>query len=93
MSNRSRKAKEIQERIMQVLLREWDPIGVSDIPEAQDEYDSYVGGIYRLLASGASEYQITERLYNLETVSMGLAGNRERVKRVAGKLAELSVSL
>ena len=93
MRNRSRRAKEIQERIKQVLLHEWDPIGVSDIPEAQDEYDSYVGGIYRLLASGASEYQIIERLYNLETVSMGLTGNRERLKRVAGKLAGLSVSL
>ena len=93
MSNRSRRAKEIQEKIRQVLLHEWDPIGVRDIPEAQDEYDSYVGGIYRLLASGASEYQIIERLYNLETVSMGLTGNRERVKRVAGTLAELIVSL
>jgi len=93
MRNRSRRAKEIQERIRQVLLHEWDPIGVSDMPEAQDEYDSYVGGIYRLLASGASEYQIIERLYNLETVSMGLTGNRERLKRVAGKLAELGVSL
>jgi hypothetical protein len=93
MSNRSERAKEIQEAIRQVLLHEWDPIGVSDIPEAQDEYDSYVGGIYRLLASGASEYQIIERLYNLETVDMGLPGNREGLKRVAEKLAELSVSL
>jgi hypothetical protein len=93
MSNRSERAKEIQEAIRQVLLHEWDPIGVSDIPEAQDEYDSYVGGIYRLLASGASEYQIVERLYNLETVDMGLPGNREGLKRVAEKLAELSVSL
>ena len=93
MSNRSERAKEIQEAIRQVLLHEWDPIGVSDIPEAHDEYDSYVGGIYRLLASGASEYQIIERLYNLETVDMGLPGNREGLKRVAEKLAELSVSL
>ena len=93
MRNRSRRVKEIQERIRQVLLHEWDPIGVSDILEAQDEYDSYVGGIYRLLASGASEYQLTERLHNLETESMGLPGNQERLKRVAGKLAELNVSL
>jgi hypothetical protein len=93
MGKRSQKAKEIQEEIRQVLLREWDPIGVSDIPEAQDEYDSYVGGIYRLLASGASEYQIMERLHNLETVSMGLNGNRERLKGVAEKLAKMEVSL
>ena len=93
MSKRSKKAKEIQEKIRQVLLHDWDPIGVSGIPEAQDEYDSYVGGIYRLLASGASEYQIIERLYNIETVSMGLNGNREGLKGVAEKLAKLDVSL
>ena len=92
MRNRSRKTKETQERIRQVLLHEWDPIGVGDIPEAQDEYDSYVGGIYRLLASGASEYQIIERLYNIETVSMGLNGNREALGGVAEKLAKLDVS-
>ena len=92
MVKRSHKAKEVQEQIRQVLLRDWDPIGVSDIPEAHDEYDSYVGGIYRLLASGASEYQIVERLHNLETVSMGLNGNRERLKDVAEKLAKLNVS-
>jgi hypothetical protein len=92
MSKRGRRAKEIQERIRQVLLHEWDPIGVSDIPAAHDEYDSYVGGIYRLLASGASEYQIIERLHNLETVSMGLNGNREGLKDVAAKLAKLNVS-
>ena len=93
MSKRGQRAKEIQETIRQVLLHQWDPIGVSDIPEAQDEYDSYVGGIYRLLASGASEHQIIERLYNIETVSMGLPGNREYLKGVAEKLAKLDVSL
>ncbi len=93
MGKRSHKAKEVQEKIRQVLLHDWDPIGVSDVPEAKDEYDSYVGGIHRLLASGASEYQIIERLHNLETVSMDLNGNRERLKGVAVKLAKLSVSL
>jgi len=93
MSTRRQKAIEIREAIRQVLLHEWDPIGVSDIPAAQDEYDSYVGGVYRLLASGASEYQIIERLYNIETVSMGLPGNREYLKGVAEKLVKLDVSL
>ncbi|MBA3716255.1 MAG: hypothetical protein H0W76_28010 [Pyrinomonadaceae bacterium] len=93
MSKRGQRAKEIQETIRQVLLHQWDPIGVSDIPEAQDEYDSYVGGIYRLLASGASEHQIIERLYNIETVSMGLPSNRAGLKNVAEKLAKLAVSL
>lgn len=93
MRNRKQKAIEIQEKIRQVLLHDWDPIGVSDTPAAWDEYDSYVGGIYRLLASGASEYQIIERLYNIETVSMGLPGDREYLKGIAEKLIKLDVSL
>ncbi|HEY0077582.1 MAG TPA: hypothetical protein VGB73_02980 [Pyrinomonadaceae bacterium] len=93
MNKPSRKGVEMQEKIRQILLHEWDPIGVSDVPEAQDEYDSYVGGIYRLLASGASEHQVVERLYQLETVSMGLDGERERLGEVARRLVELGVSL
>lgn len=90
---RARRAKEIQEEIRRVLLHEWDPIGVRDTPAAHDEYDSYVAGIYRLSDSGASEYQIIERLYNLETVGMGLRGDREGLKKAAGSLAKLGASL
>jgi hypothetical protein len=36
-------------RARDVLMREWDPIGVSGIPEAADEYDSDLGTIYLML--------------------------------------------
>jgi hypothetical protein len=92
MKKRSKKAIEIQESIRHILFYDWDPIGINDsFPD--DEYNSYVGGIYRLLASGASEFQIIERLYQLETISMGLDGNWERLKNVAEKLMKLNVSL
>jgi hypothetical protein len=35
--------------IRRLLMEEWDPIGVKDIPEAADEYDSYVGPVGRML--------------------------------------------
>ncbi len=92
MKNRNKKAIEIQESIRHILFYDWDPIGIND-SGLDDEYDSYVGGIYRLLTSGASEYQIIERLYQLETISMGLNGYRERLKNVAEKLMKLNVSL
>ena len=88
---RKEKATEIQEAIRLVLWNDWDPIGIND-SGPDDEYDSYVGG-YRLLASGASEYQIIERLYQLETISMGMDGRRDRLKNVAEKLMKLNVSL
>jgi hypothetical protein len=30
---------EIETKIRPVLMEDWDPIGVSDVPEAADEYD------------------------------------------------------
>src|SRR5688500_4481596 len=82
---KKKKAAEIQESIRKILFYDWDPIGINDFGP-DDEYDSYVGGIYRLLASGADEYKIIERLYQLETTSMGCNGDRERLKSVAEKL-------
>ena len=32
-----------------ILLKDWDPIGVNDVPEPQNEYDSYVPGLCGLL--------------------------------------------
>ena len=94
MSDRKQRVREIQGSIRQVLLRDWDPIGVSDVPEAEDEYDSYVGGVYRLLASGASEDEIVEHLYRIEYDAMGTpAPDREGLRAVARKLTGLNVSL
>jgi hypothetical protein len=42
-------SRRIRAAIRQVLLDVWDPIGIKDVKEAQDEYDSYLGGIYELL--------------------------------------------
>jgi hypothetical protein len=63
---------EIQEKIRPVLMEEWDPIGVDDVPEAADEYDGYIGGIYALLRDGASDERIAEHLSEIETKTMGL---------------------
>ena len=30
----------------------WDPIGVGDVPEAWDEYDSYLNGVAQRLRQG-----------------------------------------
>ena len=66
-SSRVKRAKEIQASIASVLMEHWDPLGVRDIPEAEDEYHAYVGGLYRLLADGASSEEIARRLLQLET--------------------------
>ena len=74
---KAHKEKELLKQIRSILLWKWDPIGINDVPEAHDEYDSYAGGVPRLLASGASEHQLIKHLHQLETVAMGLPSNIE----------------
>ena len=66
------RSREVRRQIQRVLMEEWDRIGVSDIPEAADEYDSYIGGVYELLETGASEHAIGSYLRNIEVERMGL---------------------
>jgi hypothetical protein len=62
----------IQMEIRRVLLEVWDPIGIKDEPNARDEYDSYSGGILKLLKSGASDDEISRHLHRIVTKDMGL---------------------
>jgi hypothetical protein len=74
-----------------ILIHEWDPIGVGDEPMAQDEYDAYIPGALRMIADGKSDLEIAEYLEKIETEAMGLSwaeGVRERNLRVAQKLRE-----
>jgi hypothetical protein len=95
MKSREEQAREIQRRIGEVLLRHWDPIGIADVPEAQDEYEEYVGGVYRLLASGASARQIAEHLVDIEARQLGFKDTKpdmliplaERLKRLDIRLS------
>ena len=94
MNEQTQRARAVQESIKQVLLRDWDPIGVNDVPEAQDEYDSYVGGVYHMLASGCSENEVVEHLWKIEAHTMELGtANRESLRLIAAKLMDLKISL
>jgi hypothetical protein len=55
-------------------LNTWDPIGVRDNPNAQDEYDSYVGRLYELLVGNASDAELIDYLYWVVRELMGLDG-------------------
>jgi hypothetical protein len=75
--------------IHSALLNEWDPIGVSHVHEAHDEYDAYVPDVLRLLASGASTEELFRYLWQLETEHMGLDGDRPATERFAARLLQL----
>ncbi len=89
----SRRGAEIHEAIRQILYQEWDPIGVSGSAPG-DEYDAYVGPIYRILVGSRSERKLIDYLLLTERNIIG--GSRETAEplnRTAHKLMTLNVSL
>ncbi len=64
---------EVTRRIGEILHYMWDPIGVRGVPQARDEYDSYVYQVFGLLERGASESEISHHLGRITSEMMGLA--------------------
>jgi hypothetical protein len=55
-------------------MREWDPIGIADIPQAKGEYDSYVAEAYVMLMDKmATAEAIAAYLLDIATRHMGLS--------------------
>jgi hypothetical protein len=62
------RAREIMNQIHDVLWNVWDPIGTNNYGP-DDEYDSYIGGIYRILAGSPDECKLLERIPNRHSAS------------------------
>ena len=60
------------EEIKRLLYFDWDTIGVSDIPEAFDEYDSYALQVFVMLNDGADTLAIAHYLDWVVTDQMEL---------------------
>ena len=71
-----------------LLMRHWDPIGVSGIPEARDEYDFYLGMIAGSLRSDWAVETIADQLHSIRTTTMERDAWRDVDRRVAGILKD-----
>jgi hypothetical protein len=80
--------KQLYKRIDEILWNDWDPIGVNDIENVRDEYQSYTPHIFSLTIQGADKTQIAEHLYKIETINMGLSGNMQHCENIAQKILE-----
>jgi hypothetical protein len=90
--SRATRAAKIQASIRQVLYRDWNPIGVGSLPE--DEYDSCIAPVYRILAGSRSEQELVDLLYRIERDSIGTpCRSPEMLRPIARKLLELDVRL
>lgn len=72
-----------------ILWRDWDPIGCG-VPE--DEYESCVGPVYRLLIDGAPRERVAAYLRETAAEAIGLGVPEERLNRVVDKLMALGMA-
>ncbi len=79
--------------VQQALIKEWDPIGVGAIPEAQDEYGSYAPKIAEMLLAQKPRKEVLDYLWWLETEQIGLTGNRDATEKFSDRLIEIAAAL
>ena len=85
----TKEQKHIYQTIDEILWTDWDPIGVNDIEHVRDEYQSYTPQIFSLKIHGANRETIAKKLFELETLNMGLTGNIGHCKEVADKIISI----
>ena len=79
-------SRRIRGEIRRVLLQYWDPIGIQNEPNAQDEYDGYLGGIYELLVSRATNEEIADHLHRIVEERMALHPQTDATERTVREL-------
>lgn len=69
--------KAVFRRVDEVLHSIWDPIGVREIPQARDEYQSYVPKVAGFLLEHKKKAELEDYLHWLATEHMGLSDTAE----------------
>jgi hypothetical protein len=83
-------SRRIRELIRHVLLEVWDPIGIKEEPNAQDEYDGYIDKLYGLLVSHAYDSHLIDYLYWAAHDNMGFdAATRTDMKETVKALKKI----
>lgn len=84
----SRDTKAETRAINSVLWRDWDPIGCG-VPE--DEYESYVWPVYKLLLDGAPREAIADYLRETAEEVITVSVPESRLQAVVDKLVALGI--
>jgi hypothetical protein len=86
-------SRENRARVRQILLRDWDPIGIRGVPEAGDEYGRYADKVYvMLMDERATVDMIATYLFEIAAEYMGL-GRNQRLAEDSKSVAETLVAL
>lgn len=87
-SKLSPKDQALYSAVDEVLHYIWDPIGISGVPHARDEYYSYLPHVFSLLRNGESDENISVYLGEIVTERMGLSANPQHDREVASVLVD-----
>jgi len=78
---------ELYRRIEEIVHYIWDPIGISGIPQARDEYNSYMTAIFGRVKVG-KEKDIVEFMRWVASENMGLSFDEEKAKEAVKVMLE-----
>ncbi len=73
-------------RIRCILLKDWDPLRISDNPYLHDEYDRYISGIANLLDRHCTVDELKQHLIWIEQEEMSLTQLTDGIARAAENL-------
>ncbi|NJM37872.1 MAG: hypothetical protein HC845_08480 [Akkermansiaceae bacterium] len=85
--------KALHQAVHSAVLNEWDPIGIRNIPEAQDEYVAYVPRICELLKLPDSRNDVSSYLWWLATEQMGISENRQVTEDFTDRLIQIATTM
>ncbi|HEX9173426.1 MAG TPA: hypothetical protein VF861_12260, partial [Telluria sp.] len=77
----------------EVLHYIWDPIGVSGMPMARDEYYSYLPQVFSLVRDGASVDRIATYLFEVVTERMELRESMEHTHEIVAILQDWKAAI
>ena len=78
-------------KIQTVLMDDWDPITIKGVPEAADDFYTYVMPIYQMLRQHRPEAALLDYL-TLMLQHMGLSAPQDSLRSVVAKLFQLDIS-
>ncbi|WP_088744271.1 hypothetical protein [Cobetia sp. QF-1] len=74
------RASKLYKAVREAVHQQWDPIGVCSYTDEMGEYDSYVPNLCEILINEASEDEVFNFLWIVETESMGLSGDEKATR-------------
>lgn len=85
--------EELYRRVDEVLHYIWDPIGVSRVPQARDEYYFYLPDVFKLVKDEAPAEIIAQHLTEIVVNRMGLDGTMQDALEIVSILRDWKKAL